>query len=187
MGTVYSNITLKGPQPRDVIQELGSQGRSAFVVVSENGLTTVYEMDSDEGESHILQNLAEDLSGCFGCPAFAVQVMDEHVLCYWLYDDGQLVDAFALEQGAQPLAGKISSCEFLVEHFNTDASAEEVAEILARSDHEGGETLAVDRHLSLVELLDLPLCSVGFSFCDLDSGDFPEDVDEDDVLSINIE
>ncbi|GAB1408949.1 hypothetical protein MASR1M90_01030 [Desulfovibrionales bacterium] len=193
MGTVYSNITLKGPQPRDVIQELGSQGRSAFVVVSENGLTTVYEMDSDEGESRLLQELAEDLSGCFGCPALAVRIAEENALCYWLYDDGQLVDNSAPFASPQQPAGtgatqrSRSNSELLARYFNTNASAEEIIDILAHPGHENGETLAVDRHLSLVELLELPLCSVGFSFCDLDSGEFPEDVDEEDVLSVNIE
>lgn len=191
MGTLYTNITLKGPQAPDIIQELSNQGRSAFVSSSEDGLTTVYELDSDEGESSILQELAEDLSGYFGCPAFAVQTLDEETFCYWLYDDGQLLDTYS---SPAPLLNSKGTCspkasggnpELLVQHLNLNASVEEIADTLLCPDQECGITLAVDRHLSLVELLELPLCSVGFGFCDLDSGEFPEDLDEDDVLSVN--
>ena len=93
MGSTYSNITLKGPEARDILQELGNQGRSAFVSPTEDGLTTVYEMDSDESEENVLICLAEDLSGCFGCPALAVQVVDDDVFRYWLYVDGGLSDS----------------------------------------------------------------------------------------------
>ena len=55
MGTTYANITLKGPKAQDILQELGNQGRSAFVSPTEDGLTTIYEMDSDEGDSIILK------------------------------------------------------------------------------------------------------------------------------------
>ncbi len=58
--------------------------------------------------------------------------------------------------------------------------SEEIADVLHCPDNDCGFTLAVDRHLSLVELLDLPMCSVGFGFCDLDSGEFPEDLDEEE-------
>jgi hypothetical protein len=68
MGTTYANITLKGPKAQDILQELGNQGRSAFVSPTEDDLTTIYEMDSDEGDSSILTDLAEDLSGYFVDP-----------------------------------------------------------------------------------------------------------------------
>lgn len=193
MGTLYTNITLKGPQAHDILQELGNQGRSAFVSSAEDGLTTVYEMDSDEGESSILQDLAEDLSGYFGCPAFAVQTVDEEMFRYWLYDDGQLLDAYSSPAPSLNAEGTCApqavggNPDLLVQHFNPNASIEEIADILLCPDQECGVTLAVDRHLSLVELLELPMCSVGFGFCDLDSGEFPEDLDEDDVLRVNTE
>lgn len=193
MGTTYANITLKGPKAQDVLQELGNQGRSAFVSPTEDGLTTVYEMDSDEGDSIILTDLAEDLSGYFGCPALAVQVEDEELFRYWLYSDGELIDSYKSpaqtldpdgrgnpkSQGGKP--------ELLAQHFNTDASSEEIIDILHCPDQDCGFSLAVDRHLSLVELLGLPMCSVGFGFCDLDSGEYPEDLDEEDLLRVDAE
>lgn len=193
MGTTYANITLKGPKAQDVLQELGNQGRSAFVSPTEDGLTTVYEMDSDEGDAIILTDLAEDLSGYFGCPALAVQVENEELFRYWLYSDGELIDSYKSpaqtldpdgrgnpkSQGGKP--------ELLAQFFNTDASSEEIIDILHCPDQDCGFSLAVDRHLSLVELLGLPMCSVGFGFCDLDSGEYPEDLDEEDLLRIDIE
>jgi hypothetical protein len=191
MGTTYANITLKGPKAQDILQELGNQGRSAFVSPTEDGLTTVYEMDSDEGDSAILTDLAEDLSGYFGCPALAVRTVDEELFCYWLYADGELLDTYkspgqsldsegngsAKSQGGKP--------ELLSQLFNTDVTSEELADILHCPDQDCGFSLAVDRHLSLVELLGLPMCSVGFGFCDLDSGEYPEDLDEEDLLRID--
>jgi hypothetical protein len=191
MGTTYANITLKGPKAQDILQELGNQGRSAFVSPTEDDLTTVYEMDSDEGDSAILTDLAEDLSGYFGCPALAVRTVDEELFCYWLDADGELLDTYkspgqsldsegngsAKSQGGKP--------ELLSQLFNTDVTSEELADILHCPDQDCGFSLAVDRHLSLVELLGLPMCSVGFGFCDLDSGEYPEDLDEEDLLRID--
>lgn len=193
MGTTYANITLKGPQARDILQELGNQGRSAFVSPTADGLTTIYEMDSDEGGAVILTDLAEDLSGYFGCPALAVRVESEELFHYWLYSDGELLDSYT--SPAQPTdaegKGNPSSTggrpELLVQHFNADASSEDIIEVLHCPDQDCGFSLAVDRHLSLVELLCLPMCSVGFGFCDLDSGEYPEDLEEEDLLRVDAE
>jgi len=193
MGIMYANITLKGPKAQDILQELGNQGRTAFVSPSEDGLTTIYEMDSDEGEARVIQDLAEDLSGYFGCPALAVKTSDEELFRYWLYSDGELLDAYKSpapsldSEGNSDPKGYGGNPELLAQQFNPDASAEEIADVLHCPDNDCGFTLAVDRHLSLVELLDLPMCSVGFGFCDLDSGEFPEDLDEEDVLHVEAE
>ncbi|NCD24173.1 MAG: hypothetical protein EOL86_01075 [Deltaproteobacteria bacterium] len=190
MGTTYANITLKGPKARDILHELGNQGRCAFVSPTEDGLTTVYEMDSDEGEIRILTDLAEDLSGYFGCSALAVQAVDEELFRYWLYADGELLDTYrspapSLDgEGRSRPRAQGGKAELLSQYFNSDASSEEINEILHCPDHDCGFTLAVDRHLSLVELLGLPMCSVGYGFCDLDSGEFPEDLDEEDLLHV---
>lgn len=192
MGT-YANITLKGPKAQDILQELGNQGRSAFVSPTEDGLTTVYDMDSDEGDTSILKDLAEDLSGYFGCPAFAVQALDEELFCYWLYVDGELMDSYKSPAPSLSADGKgdLKSLggkpELLSQLFNLDASSEEIIDILHCPDHDCGFSLAVDRHLSLVELLGLPMCSVGFGFCDLDSGEYPEDLEEEDLLRVDTE
>jgi len=191
MGTTYANITLKGPKAQDILQELGNQGRSAFVSPTEDDMTTVYEMDSDEGDSTILTDLAEDLSGYFGCPALAVQTVDEELFRYWLFADGELLDTYnspapALNAEARSSARSHGGKpELLAQLFNTDATSEEIVEILHCPDQDCGVTLAVDRHLSLVELLGLPMCSVGFGFCDLDSGEYPEDFDEENLLRVD--
>ncbi len=188
MGTTYANITLKGPQAQDILQELGNQGRSAFVSPTEDGLTTIYEMDSDEGDFSILINLAEDLSGYFGCPALAVQTVDDELFRYWLYADGELLDTYNPPSQVEAAKGRGhgGKPELLAQLFNTDATKEEIIEILC-PDQDCGSSLAVDRHLGLVELLGLPMCSVGFGFCDLDSGEYPEDLDEEDLLRVDAE
>lgn len=189
MGTIYANITLKGPQAQDILQELGNQGKSAFVSPTEDGLTTVYEMDSDESDPSVLTDLAEDLSGYFGCPALAVKTLDEELFCYWLFSDGELVDTYKSVAQTLDNAVKTKSAggrpELLAQLFNTDVTSEEISEILHCPDQDCGFSLAVDRHLSLVELLGLPMCSVGFGFCDLDSGEYPEDLEEEDLLRVD--
>ncbi len=189
MGTIYANITLKGPQAQDILQELGNQGKSAFVSPTEDGLTTVYEMDSDESDPSVLTDLAEDLSGYLGCPALAVKTLDEELFCYWLFSDGELVDTYKSVAQTLDNAVKTKSAggrpELLAQLFNTDVTSEEISEILHCPDQDCGFSLAVDRHLSLVELLGLPMCSVGFGFCDLDSGEYPEDLEEEDLLRVD--
>jgi hypothetical protein len=193
MGTTYANITLKGPKAQDILQELGNQGRSAFVSADEDGVSTVYEMDSDEGDSSTLTDLAEDLSGYFGCPALAVQILDEELFCYWLYADGELLDSYKSPAQSLNPGDRNSSASpggkpgLLAQMFNSDVSSEEITEILHCPDTDSGFPLAVDRHLSLVELLGLPLCSVGFGFCDLDSGEYPEELEEEDLLRIDVD
>jgi hypothetical protein len=191
MGTTYANITLKGPKAQDILQELGNQGRSAFVSPTEDDLTTVYDMDSDEGDTQALIDLAEDLSGYFGCPALAVQTLDEELFNYWLFSDGELLDSYKSPSQSLDPEGKGSTRsqggkpELLAQLFNTDATREEIIDILHCPDQDCSFSLAVDRHLSLVELLALPMCSVGFGFCDLDSGEYPEDLDEEDLLRVD--
>lgn len=191
MGTTYANITLKGPKAQDILQELGNQGRSAFVSPTEDDLTTVYDMDSDEGDTTALTDLAEDLSGYFGCPALAVQTVDEELFNYWLFSDGEMLDSYKSPSQSLDPEGKGNTRsqggkpELLAQLFNTDATREEIVDILHCPDQDCGFSLAVDRHLSLVELLGLPMCSVGFGFCDLDSGEYPEDLDEEDLLRVD--
>lgn len=191
MGTTYANITLKGPKAQDILQELGNQGRSAFVSPTQDDLTTVYDMDSDEGDTQALIDLAEDLSGYFGCPALAVQTLDEELFNYWLFSDGELLDSYRSPSQSLDPEGKAGSRsqggkpELLAQLFNNDATREEIVDILHCPDQDCSFSLAADRHLSLVELLALPMCSVGFGFCDLDSGEYPEDLDEEDLLRVD--
>lgn len=183
MSTRYTNITLKCANTKDIVRELNNLGRCAFVTTTEDGLTTIYEMDSDDGSVEVLINLAAELSEYFGCSALAVQTTDEELFQYWLYANGDLLDIYSspLSTG-QVRPGK---AEALSRHFNPDVSFEEINEIL--HDHGCDTILAVDRHLSLAELLGLPLCSVGLGFCDLDSGEFPEDLDEEDLVRVDVE
>jgi hypothetical protein len=186
MGNTYANITLKGPQAQDILQELSDQGRLAFVSPTEDDLTTVYEMDSDEEGENTLIDLAEDLSGRFGCPALAVQVMGEDLFRYWLYVDGELEDTYTSPCSDRPehlLESQGGDPESLIQYFNHEVSAEEISDVLHCCDQDCDFSLAADRHLSLVEILGLPLCSVGFGFSDLDSGDYPEEL-EDSLLRV---
>lgn len=188
MGIMYTNITLKGPQAKDIFQELGHQSRVAFVAPTQDGLTIIYDLDSDDKGGSALVDLAADLSEYFGCPALAVQTAHEELLRYWLFADGELLDTYQSPAPAMNMTASLGgNPDFLVQHFNTDASPEEIHEILHCSDQDCGLTLAADRHLGLVELLDLPLCSVGYGFCDLDSGEYPDDLDEDDLLHIDVD
>lgn len=188
MESSYSNITLKGPRAADILQELGDQGRSAFVSPTQDSLSTVYDLDSAEEGSSALMELAANLSEYFGCPALAVQTSDEELFCYWLFTDGQLLDNYqSPAPSMNALASQGGNPDFLIQNFNPDVSAEEIAEILHDPDQDKIFTLAVDRHLALVELLDLPLCAVGYGFCELESGEYPEDLDPDDLLQIDVD
>lgn len=186
MGSIYANIVLKGPKAKDILQELGDQGHSAFISPTQDELTTIYDLESDDKGSTALVDLAAALSGYFGCPALAVHAPHEELFCYWFFVDGELMDKY---QSPAPFMNTVKSIggnpEFLIQHFNTDVSSEEISEILHCSGHDCGFTLAADRHLGLAELLGLPLCSVGYGFCDLDSGEYPEDLNEDDLLRVD--
>lgn len=193
MSTNYANITLKGPDAQDIMHELGNLGRSAFITPTVDGLTTVFDMDSDEGDIDALSGLAEDLSGYFGCVALAVQGSDEELLQYWLFADGDLLDSYTSPVPArdlgetgmkQSVGGK---ADVLTHQFSSESPSEDVAEVLHCPDDDCSFTLAVDRHLSLAELLGLPLCSVGFGFNHIESGEYPEDFEEDELLRLDVD
>ena len=187
MSITYTNITLKCANTQDIARELKNLGRCAFVATTEDGLSIVYEMDSDEGNITTLVTLAETLSEYFGCPALAVQASNEELFQYWLYVGGELLDNYTSSQPLSTRPDQVKKCkaEALSRHFNPDVSSEEIYEILHDHGQDNYVPLAVDRHLSLVELLDLPLCSVGLGFCDLDSGEFPEDLNEEDLIRVD--
>lgn len=193
MSSNYANITLKGPTAQDIMHELDNLGRSAFIAPTVDGLTTVFDMDSDEGDIDTLSALAEDLSSYFGCPVLAVQGSDEEMLQYRLFADGDLLDSYTSPVPARDLGetGMTKSvggkADVLAQQFAAESSSEDVAEVLHCPDDDCSFTLAVDRHLSLAELLGLPLYSVGFGFNHIESGEYPEELEEDDLLRLDVD
>ncbi len=94
MGNFYTNIALKGPDQKDVVEFLRKEGRVSYVSPTVRGITMVYDEESENQDGYTLAHLAFRLSKSFGCPAWAVLNHDDSVLLYWLYREGKLIDEY---------------------------------------------------------------------------------------------
>jgi hypothetical protein len=85
MGTTYENSLVRGPLQDQLVTYLTAQGQEALVSPTLNGLTFIYTPNG----------LAEKaLSQAFHCPVFTARVYDDDYFWYWLFDDGDLADAY---------------------------------------------------------------------------------------------
>ncbi len=59
-----------------------------------NGWATLYEELASEQDDTRIQSLTADLSKQFQAPAIAFMVHDSDIACYWLFENGRLLDQF---------------------------------------------------------------------------------------------
>ena len=132
MGNTYANITLKGPQAQDILQELSDQGRLAFVSPTEDDLTTVYEMDSDEeGETRLstLPKICPAVSAVRLWPCRLWAKIYSATGCMWTENWRTHTPRHA------PTGRNISlkvraAIRIPIQYFNHEVSAEEISDVL---------------------------------------------------------
>lgn len=187
MGNFYTNYTLRGPSQQAVAVALA--GRSAIVTPAKDGCVVVFDEQSDEQDTVVITELALRLSRDLLCPVLAVLNHDDDILWYKLYLSGELVDEYDSSPGyfdmlAEPSAPAGGDAEFLCNAFGVSPSAE-VENILRKSSYdEDGYTFAVDRHTDLARALGMPLFGVGTGFRSFTNEEFPEGLNEDDLVRV---
>ncbi len=87
MGAFYRNIALRGPSQSEVADWLRTLRQEAYVSPTVRGITVVYPTWRSP-------ELAAQLSKDFVCPAIFAYVSDSDYLQYYLFDKGNLVDAY---------------------------------------------------------------------------------------------
>ncbi len=188
MGTFYVNHTVRAPQDR-VIAFLKKEGRTAFVSPTYHGYTVVCDRQCDEQDPIAIARLGQRLSSHLESPVLAVLNHDDAILCYWLFEQGRLIeeydsfpDCFEDEEEDDDDLGEFQfgwqeddwpaedlteapddttgDGEELCRVFGRPALCDQVRWVLA-----GRDTLFAQQiHQELVRILDLPPCSLGAGY-----------------------
>lgn len=173
MSRFYANITLQGPDQRDVVARLNAAHQVAYVAPTVKGSTVVFHEDLGRQEE-----LAGALSEHFACPALLVMNYAGTVLLYHLYVNGKQADAYVssphdeLEGLEEPVPE--GSAAVLCAAFGIEHRAASVERVLRRPTHPThGYALAENRHGELARALGLPLFAAGAGFADIEVGELP--------------
>jgi hypothetical protein len=108
------------------------------VVPAKNGWTSLYEERASDQDDERIRDLAGGLSSDLHVAAIAFLVHDSDVACYWLFDDGQLVDEYNscphYFDDEVPADGTPSAAggrpDVLLRYCRSGVQAEELASIL---------------------------------------------------------
>lgn len=176
MGTTYANVTVLGADHDAVVAALGES--PAFVTATEAGMTVVFAASDEEAARFGEGETAAALSAACDCRALEISVFEDELLQYRLYNRGVEADVGVV---ATPRALE------LAEMAGGTLPEADAARLVARLGR-GNEALAgralssaepleraSDRHVWLVEALDLPRCAAGWGYRFLIS--FPDNFD----------
>jgi hypothetical protein len=172
MGSFYTNISLKGPDQEQLVNHLNGIRRRTFVSPTINGVTVVFDEESESQDDAILTELATELSRKFDCVALAVLNHDDDVLWYQLCQSGKLTDEYNSSPNyfdggyAAPSGGDAAK---LCAAFGVEQARMAVVARTLR----GSYVFAVERHQELAEALSLSPFAVGIGYNYL--GDMTDD------------
>jgi hypothetical protein len=94
MGNFYTNFTLKTSDAVGVVATLKKASRSALVSPAADGYVVVFDEAADQQDTDAIEEVGILLSGQRSCPVLAILNHDDDILCYWLFNDGQRIDAY---------------------------------------------------------------------------------------------
>lgn len=173
MGNFYTNITLRGPDQTKILAFLREQNRNAYVSPTVNGMTIIFDEESDEQDVDILDTLTRDFSEALSCTGLGVLNHDDSMLWLGLYHKGQHLSEFDSSErlgtrpssfpGAFGVSGKIFRTWLILNtpHFLF--------------------LLETTRHAALANLLDLPRWAVGWGYRDLHEGGTPSGLERSEL------
>ncbi|WP_165223891.1 hypothetical protein [Aquisphaera insulae] len=179
MGNFYVNFSIKGAEPRRVADVLARAGRVAIVTPVQVGYVVAYDEEADTQAVPEIVEVGGVLSRDLGLPVFAVLNHDDDILAYWLFERGELTDAYnaGLSPGALTTPCQDGDAATLCAALRPDADVSAVEAILR-----GPVLLAVDRHLQLAKALRLPSWSVGLGYDYAAAGEIDVDLKEGEAL-----
>ena len=100
MGLFCVNFHFRTTDHKAVSEALDRRGIRRYRVVPANsGWTSVYEEQASEQDDRRIRDLAGSLSENLHVPAIAFMVHDSDIACYWLLDNGQLLDEYNSDPG----------------------------------------------------------------------------------------
>lgn len=174
MGNSYTNITLLGPEHEDVVSEPRKMSRRAYITPTTNGKTIVYEKQSDELDIDVLNYVAADLSSRLGCVALAALVWDDDALYLQLFErSAQTVNY--ISRGGTRAGAWILCCSF---------KRKVVFPLLWIVMLIPFMLFEFWRHCIIAKLLEIPVWVVATGYLNIQNGEFPPHLAEEDLEHI---
>ena len=100
MGLFCVNFHFRTTDDRALAEAVGRRGVSRYrVVPAKNGWTSLFEEQASEQDDRRIRDLAGGLSRDLHVPAIAFLVHDSDIACFWLFDNGQLLDEYNSDPG----------------------------------------------------------------------------------------
>jgi hypothetical protein len=142
MGLFCVNIHFRSTDDKALSAAVRNLGVSQFrVLPAKNGWTSLYEEEASHQDDGRVRELMDGLSGALKVAAIAFMVHDSDIACYWLYENGQLLDEYNScpayfdddATGDEPPSG--GRPEVLVRYCRNGVTEEQIAAAL------GGESV----------------------------------------------
>jgi len=198
MGASYGNVTLLTDRAL-LIEVCRDLALSVYISAAEFGRVTIYGKHADESMVEV-SRLSALLSSKLHCAALGVNVHDDSVFQYELFNDGRKLDAYCsasnfFDESAPESKPVVNAPQFLAEVFNVDligikaileydkASQYELADAGEMKEDDVKYVFESSRHHDLNTCLRLPrFCNYGYA--SLRFGDFPAGYSANEFLSI---
>lgn len=154
MGAFIVNINVRTQDRSAVETELQAIGvQEAWVTGAMGGWITIYEEKASTQDDGHIREMAGRLSSRLHAPTIAFLVHDSDLVCYWLYDDGRLLDEFNscpdyFDRNASP-DDSPGQPEVLLRYCRQGTTLEAVAQVLNDREH----VFAEDQLVKLADLL----------------------------------
>ena len=185
MGNFYVNFSVKREETQPVVDTLKRARLKAIVTPPSQGFVVVSEQESDTQDTGAIEEVGSLLSREVGAPVLGILNHDDDILCYWLWDQGRLVDSYNScpdyfgESVEEPL-DRGGDAERLCEVLSAPRAVDQVDAILHADDY----VFAIERHQALVKALGLSAHSVGCGYRYVGRGEIPDGFEPDQLIRI---
>jgi hypothetical protein len=178
MGAFYTSHTVFGVDHDRIVEAM--KGRKAALSQTVNGVTVVWDAESESQDDKVIKAAAQHLSSTLAAPVLAVLNHDSDILMYWLYSaQGELVDEYNscpgyFEGEDTPPSG--GDAALLIRTFAPVQPPEVIERILRDREY----VFADDRHAELVASMGLPEFAARTGYGYVTQGDF------DDLVNLTL-
>ncbi|HVC97804.1 MAG TPA: ankyrin repeat domain-containing protein [Pirellulales bacterium] len=199
MGLFCVNVHFRTTDDHALSASLNKRSVTRYrIVPAKNGWTSLYEERASEQDDRRIRDLAGGLSEDLHVAAIAFLVHDSDIACYWLFDDGQLLDEYNSypnyfdDDADGPPSPSGGRTEVLVRYCQTGVQEDQLTAILRgealfAEDVIAGlaQALGIDRKRAIADYRDGGRAADGGDGAD-DEGDGGDDEGDDDDGGLNV-
>jgi hypothetical protein len=171
MGLFCVNFHFRTTDDRALSEALNLRGITRYrVVPAKSGWTSLYEEQASEQDERRIRDLAAGLSEDLHVAAIAFLVHDSDIACYWLFDNGQLLDEYNSDpdyfgDSDGPPSPSGGQPDVLLRYCRPGVRQDELAAILAKETVQAttfaehlierlAKALGIDRKLAIADYRD---------------------------------